>query len=427
MDELEELHSDRANICFYHYGSCGQELKSRKASLIQLPTPLPPPPVICYCPFQGGSFIVIFFVKCSVVFTCKYFFNNYVNYRYFQLSLVTELPPFLERVVNSDRVWHSGLIHKLKAAGVTGNLLQWFTSYLENRKQRVVLSGVKSIWNYIKAGVPQGSILGPLLFLLYINDIVTEIRSNIRLFADDTSLYIIVDNPDAAAEILNTDLNKISKWAKSWLVKFNPNKNESLIISRKINQPDHPPVFMSNQEINEVQFHKHLGIYIASDCSWHKHIEYVKSKAWSRINVMRKFKYTLDRKSLETIYIAFVRPILEYADVVWDNCTQQEKHEIEKIQLEAARIATGTTKLVSVQKLYDEIGWETLDIRRRKHKLVLFYKMYNDIAPSYLSSLVPRPDQNASRYSLRNANNIRTIQSRTNQYYNSFLPAAIRD
>ena len=138
---------------------------------------------------------------------------------------------------------------------------------------------------------------------------------------------------------------------------------------------------MSNQEINEVQFHKHLGIYIASDCSWHKHIEYVKSKAWSRINVMRKFKYTLDRKSLETIYIAFVRPILEYADVVWDNCTQQEKHEIEKNQLEAARIATGTTKLVSVQKLYDEIGWETLDVRRRKHKLVLFYKMYNDIPP----------------------------------------------
>ena len=125
----------------------------------------------------------------------------------------------------------------------------------------------------------------------------------------------------------------------------------------------------------------YYGIYIASDCSWHKHIEYVKSKAWSRINVMRKFKYTLDRKSLETIYIYFVRPVLEYADVVWDNCTQQEKHEIEKIQLEAARIATGTTKLVSVQKLYDEIGWETLDVRRRKHKLVLFYKMYNDIAP----------------------------------------------
>ena len=141
---------------------------------------------------------------------------------------------------------------------------------------------------------------------------------------------IIVDNPDAAVEILNADVNKISNWAKSWLVKFNPIINESLIISHKINKPDHPPVFMSNRESNEVQFHKHLGIYISSDCSWHKHIEYVKSKAWSRINFMRKFRYTLDRKALKTIYIAFIRPILEYADVVWDNCTQQEKHDIER-------------------------------------------------------------------------------------------------
>ena len=92
------------------------------------------------------------------------------------------------------------------------------------------------------------------------------------------------------------------------------------------------------------------------------------------MNVMRKFKYTLDRKSLETIFITFLRLILEYADVIWDNCTQQEKNELEKIQLEAARIATGATKLVSVQKLYDETGWETLENRRRKHRLVLFLK-----------------------------------------------------
>ena len=89
----------------------------------------------------------------------------------------------------------------------------------------------------------------------------------------------------------------------------------------------------------EVQCHKHLGIYLSTDCSWHKHIEYIKEKAWAMINVMRKFKYTLDRKSLETIYITFIRPILEYADIIWDNCTQQEKNYLEKIQLEAARIA----------------------------------------------------------------------------------------
>ena len=102
-------------------------------------------------------------------------------------------------------------MHKLRAAGVIGEILNWFNNYLSDRKQRVVLSGAVSDWLFIRAGVPQGSILGPLLFLLYINDIVTDIGSNIRLFADDTSLYIVVDDPSDAANCLNTDLDKISR------------------------------------------------------------------------------------------------------------------------------------------------------------------------------------------------------------------------
>ena len=97
---------------------------------------------------------------------------------------------------------------------ISGKQLKWFISYLENGKQPVVLPGAQSYWNYIHAGVPQGSILGPLLFLLYINDIVTEIGSNIRLFADDTSLFIIVEHPNTAAEILNPDLEKNFKVGK---------------------------------------------------------------------------------------------------------------------------------------------------------------------------------------------------------------------
>ena len=115
-----------------------------------------------------------------------------------------------------DRVWHTGLLAKLRAAGVAGEVLAWFSNYLSNRKQRVILPGAVSDWTYIKAGVPQGSILGPLLFLIYINDIVHDIGSNIRLFADDTSLFIIVDNPLIAATNLNTDLEKISRWAATW-------------------------------------------------------------------------------------------------------------------------------------------------------------------------------------------------------------------
>ena len=105
-----------------------------------------------------------------------------------------------------DRVWHAGLLLKLQAAGVSGKILAWFKSYLSDRRQRVVIPGATSDWTFIQAGVPLESILGPLLFLVYINDIVIDIGSNIRLFADDTSLYIIVDDLVAAAGCLDTDL-----------------------------------------------------------------------------------------------------------------------------------------------------------------------------------------------------------------------------
>ena len=100
-----------------------------------------------------------------------------------------------------DRVWHEGLLKQLEAAGIAGDLLIWFRSYLTDRRQRVVIPGAESAWKFIQAGVPQGSILGLFLFLLFINDVVTDIGSNIRLFADDTSLFIIVENLDTAVNI----------------------------------------------------------------------------------------------------------------------------------------------------------------------------------------------------------------------------------
>ena len=110
------------------------------------------------------------------------------------------------------RVWHKGLLCKLKAAGITSTILDWFKDYLTGRKQRVCIPGVMYDWNFIKAGVPQGIILDPLLFLIFINDIVTDIR----LFADDTSLYIIVEHPDLAARCITFDLHTIFDWAGKW-------------------------------------------------------------------------------------------------------------------------------------------------------------------------------------------------------------------
>ena len=118
-------------------------------------------------------------------------------------------------------------------------------------------------------------------------------------------------------------------------------------------------------------------------------MDYIESKAWSRINLLRSQKFDLDRRSLQTMYFSFIRPVLEYADVVWNNCTDQQSEDLEKNQLEAGRIVSGTTKLVSTENLYAELGWLKLSERRKLHKLYLFYKMQNGLVPDYLADLVP--------------------------------------
>ena len=178
------------------------------------------------------------------------------------------------------------LLFELNSVGINSTLLQWFTDYLKDRKQRAVLPGVSSDWCFIKAGVLQGSIIGPLLFLVFINDTAEEITSSIRLFAHDTSLYIIVDDPLDYDIKLNADLLRIDMWASMWLVTINPSKSESLIFSRKVNKPYHPSIYMNYQQVKEVNSHKHLGIYLSRDCTWHEHIEHIKAKAWKRIHVV---------------------------------------------------------------------------------------------------------------------------------------------
>ena len=132
---------------------------------------------------------------------------------------------------------------------------------------------------------------------------------------------------------------------------------------------------------------------------------------------MRKLKFMLDRDSLNKNYISFVRPTLEYANIVWDNCTQYETNAIERIQIEAVRIVTGATRLVSLDMLFKETGWESLQDRRYKHKMCQFYKMMIYLTPTYLMSLVPSTVENTSTYNLRDTQNIRPLLTRTYLYY----------
>ena len=145
-----------------------------------------------------------------------------------------------------DKVWHKGLLFKLKQSGINDQLLSWIESYLSDRQQKVVSEGFSSTLRSIHAGVPQGSVLGPFLFLIYINDIVNDISNDIRLFADDTSLFVIVDDdPAVAAASLTNDMDVISNWAKSWAVQFNSKKTKNIVFTRR--ERKNQPVFFWNK------------------------------------------------------------------------------------------------------------------------------------------------------------------------------------
>ena len=137
------------------------------------------------------------------------------------------------------------------------------------------------------------------------------------------------------------------------------------MISRKRFKPNHPGLFMSSIEIPFVTSHTHLGFILSNDGSWDIHVGKSIEKAWKRIGIMRHLKTRLDRLSLQTIYFSFIRPVLEYGDVVWDNFSQGLKDQLDKVQNEAARIVSGCTKLVDIRDLYQESEWETLSERRR--------------------------------------------------------------
>ena len=130
-----------------------------------------------------------------------------------------------------DRVWHKGLIYKLKQHGIEGDFLKWLTDYLNGRQQKVIIRGCTSTFKVIQAGVPQGSVLGPLLFLIYVNDIADSLLSLTRLFADDSSLFYSASSLDDIQGLINHDLILLSQWAKQWLVTFNPSKTEAILFT----------------------------------------------------------------------------------------------------------------------------------------------------------------------------------------------------
>ena len=333
---------------------------------------------------------------------------------------------FLDISKAFDKVWHDGLLFKLNQNGIRGKMLKIIASFLDNRYQRVVLNGQSSSWLNVKAGVPQGSILGPLLFLIYINDISNNLESDVKLFADDTSLFSTVFDPNISATTLNNDLAKINLWAYQWKMSFNPTVSKQaheVIFSRKRNKVIHPNLTFNNINVKRVDSHKHLGLVLDDKLSFKDHLKTTIEKASKGINVLRKLRSHIPRSSLITIYKSFIRPLFDYADIIYDQPNNSSFiDQVESIQYNAALAITGAIRGSSRDKLYNELGIESLFSRRWFRKLCVFYKIFHEKSPKYLYNLIPEHNQ---FFNFRNRIQIPNIFCRTDFFRNSFLPSVI--
>ena len=333
---------------------------------------------------------------------------------------------FLDISKAFDKVWHEGLLFKLKCNGISGTLLNFFENYLFNRHQRVVLNGQESDWMTIKAGVPQGSVLGPLLFLVYINDLTDNISSDMRLFADDSSLFTCVKGISQTHDKLVKDLQTITAWAYQWKMVFNPDLTKQaieVIFSCKEKKPVHPELTFNDIPIARKPFTKHLGVYLDSRLNFSKHIKEKVLKAMKGVTLLKFLSKYVDRNVLAMSYKMYVRPHLDYGDVIFHNQRADLMKLIERVQYKAALIVSGCWKGTSQEKLYEELGWESLSDRRWIRRLSTFYKITNGLTPSYLSDHIPK--RNEISISLRNRDVIAPL-TRTERYENSFFPYTMK-
>ena len=345
---------------------------------------------------------------------------------------------FLDISKAFDKVWHQGLIFKLRQNGLSGSVIKFLENYLRDRKQRVVLNGSTSNYFQIESGVPQGSVLGPLLFLIYINDLEKGIKSKIKFFADDTMIFSVVRDPLLTAAELNHDLELIKNWAYQWKMAFNPELNKQaveLLFTHKNNKPIHPPLFFNGVQVVTVNEHKHLGLILDSKLSFAKHVCEKIKLTRKNIGLLKYLSSYLPLKTLDLIYKLFIRPHFDYCDVIYHipnliNSSDSSitlntlMQSIERIQYQAALAITGTWLGSNRNKLYDELGWESLSDRRWFRRLTEFYKIHANMTPQYMKDNLP--PKRPLRYGNNNPHIYHNIFCNTTRYMNSFFPDSIR-
>ena len=276
-----------------------------------------------------------------------------------------------------DKVDHKILLSKLHHIGIQGPLHDWLTSFLKDRLQYVIVDGSISDPCKVLSGVPQGTVLGPLLFLIYINDIHENLSpgTHIRLFADDSLLYRAI-NTISDSLILQKDLDQLQKWEKANKMEFHPDKCQILRITNK-RQPLKFTYNIHNIDLQEFKSAKYLGVTIDSNLNWTVQTENVYKKSSSMLSFLERNFYKCPENVKENLYTALVRPLLEYGCCAWDPYRNNQIQKLEMINKRAARFITGNhiREHGNTNKNMETLGWSPLSERRAKNKLIMLSKI----------------------------------------------------
>ena len=304
---------------------------------------------------------------------------------------------FLDLKKAFDTVNHKVLLKKLSLYGVTELPLSWFNSYLSERTQCTQFCGVLSDSKQLVCGVSQGSILGPLLFVIYINDIVNAVhKCDISLYADDTALFYASSDPLVMSQVLNEEMVSLSKWFYNNQLTLNVQKTNVMILglSKRLQNFSHLNISIDGIDLNRVDRCKYLGIILDQHLSFYDHINYISGKIRQKLGIFARCRKYISQDTALTLYKSLILPHFDYCDQVWDTCTLKQQDHLQILQNRALRTIVRAPQRTHIPDLHKQCQLTTLQERRTFHLATTIYKVMNGLMPSYLLDLLQTPQHN---------------------------------
>ena len=289
-----------------------------------------------------------------------------------------------------DTLNHENLLRKLHHYGIRGTAQAWFKSYLSNRTQYVSWMGKDSDVLALTTGVPQGSVLGPLLFLLYVNDLPSSTdKLKVVLFADDSNLLLKGNDPKILAETMTSELEKVSDWFSANKLLLNADKTKLIVFrSRKCRKDlSAAPVLLNGQALKQVPNETFLGVQFDETLKWYDHTSKVANNISKKIGMMSRVKHFVNQRTLKTLYNSFIQPHLIYGIPLRGATFDKGLTRIKTLQKKAIRIMTGASRMDHCEPRQKELGILKIDDLYKVQTVCLTYDCLNGFAPTELCTL----------------------------------------